>query len=235
MKRILLAAACGLSLGLTAVPAMAQSALSDRQSEQASERGMATSEATRRVTALLLGTLGDPAISAASSPESLAAAVDTKAHAIIDARAELGAINRDLSTLPPALNPARHKAWGVDSFVFFPNFMLLVWEPGWYLTYHYWPTSHNRHVFEGTLYFAPPKSATERVRQELAAVTFKEYALQDGNTLEATQSMLESRAVTEFPLCDQEVILRHLHTTAKQWVAEHQQGRATPVRVSAAS
>lgn len=101
MKRILLAAACGLSLGLTAVPAMGQSALSDRQFEQASERGMATSEATRRVTALLLGTLGDPAISAASSPESLAAAVETKAQAIIDARAELGAINRDLSTLPP--------------------------------------------------------------------------------------------------------------------------------------
>ena len=97
-----------------------------------------------------------------------------------------------LDTLPPALNPARHKAWGVDSFVFFPNFMLLVWAPGWYLTYHYWPTSYNTHIFEGTLYFVPPKNATERLRQELAAVTFKEYAVQDGNTLEATQTMLES-------------------------------------------
>ena len=35
--------------------------------------------------------------------------------------------------------------------------------------------------------------------QELAAVTFKEYALQDGNTLEATQTMLESRAVVAVP------------------------------------
>ena len=77
--------------------------------------------------------------------------------------------------------------------------MLLVWAPGWYLTYHYWPTSYNSHIFEGTLYFVPPKDATERLRQELAAVTFKEYALQDGNTLEATQTMIESRAVTEFP------------------------------------
>ena len=57
-----------------------------------------------------------------------------------------------------------------------------------------------RHIFEGTLYFVPPKTARERLRQELAAVTFKEYALQDGNTLEATQTMLESRAVTQFPL-----------------------------------
>ena len=142
----------------------------------------------------------------------------------------------DLSDLPPSLNPARHKAWGVDSFVFFPNFMLLVWEPGWYLTYHYWPTSHRSHIFEGALYFAPPKNATERLRQELAAVTFKEYALQDGNTLEATQTMIESGYVTEFPLNDQEVLLRHLHRTAREHVDRYQSQRGeTPVRISAAA
>jgi phenylpropionate dioxygenase-like ring-hydroxylating dioxygenase large terminal subunit len=142
----------------------------------------------------------------------------------------------DLADLPPGLNPARHPKWGVDTFVFFPNFMLLVWEPGWYLTYHYWPTSYNTHIFEGTLYFAPPKSASQRIAQELAAVTFKEYALQDGNTLEATQRMLESRAVTSFPLNDQEILLRQLHKTAREHVAVHQgHEAATPVRISAAS
>jgi phenylpropionate dioxygenase-like ring-hydroxylating dioxygenase large terminal subunit len=140
-----------------------------------------------------------------------------------------------LDELPPSLNPARHKSWGVDSFVFFPNFMLLVWEPGWYLTYHYWPTAYNRHIFEGTLYFAPAKSARERLAQELAAVTFKEYALQDGNTLEATQRMIESRAVTSFPLNDQEILLRHLHVTARQYVADHQATLETPVRISASA
>ena len=99
----------------------------------------------------------------------------------------------DIGELPPGVNPARHPAWGIDSFVFFPNFMLLIWQPNWYLTYHYWPTSYNRHIFEGALYFVPPRNAQERLRQELAAVTFKEYALQDCNTLEATQMMLESR------------------------------------------
>jgi phenylpropionate dioxygenase-like ring-hydroxylating dioxygenase large terminal subunit len=140
-----------------------------------------------------------------------------------------------LADLPPSLNPARHRAWGVDSFVFFPNFMLLIWEPGWYLTYHYWPTSYNTHIFEGTLYFAPPKNVSERLAQELAAVTFKEYSLQDGNTLEATQTMLESRAVTEFPLNDQEILLRHLHKTARDYVTDYQQRFATPVRISTAS
>jgi phenylpropionate dioxygenase-like ring-hydroxylating dioxygenase large terminal subunit len=133
-----------------------------------------------------------------------------------------------LDPLPFGLNPAGSRAWGIDSFVFFPNFMLLVWAPGWYLTYHYWPTSFHTHIFEGTLYFVPPKNATERVRQELAAVTFKEYSLQDGNTLEATQMMLESRAVTTFPLNDQEILLRQLHMTARQYVDAYQNDRGIP-------
>ncbi len=127
--------------------------------------------------------------------------------------------------LPPAVNPARAKQWGTDSFLFFPNFMILVWKPNWYLTYHYWPTAYNKHIFEGTLYFVPPRNARERLAQELAAVTFKEYALQDGNTLEATQTMLESRAVTQFPLGDQEILLRQLHHTTHEWVDEYEKGR----------
>jgi phenylpropionate dioxygenase-like ring-hydroxylating dioxygenase large terminal subunit len=127
-----------------------------------------------------------------------------------------------LSELPPAINPTRHRSWGMDSFVFFPNFMLLIWRPNWVITYHYWPTSYNTHIFEGTAYFVPPENAFQRLQQELAAVTFKEYSLQDGNTLEATQTMLESRAVTEFPLNDQEVLLRHLHNSAAQYVRDHQ-------------
>lgn len=136
-----------------------------------------------------------------------------------------------LDELPPGLNPARHKAWGMDSFVFFPNFMVLIWKPNWVLTYHYWPTAYNTHIFEGTCYFVPPKNARERLAQEAAVVTFKEYALQDGNTLEATQSMLESYTpVKQFPLGDQEVLLRHLHHTARQYVSEYeQQTSKTPV------
>ncbi|GHB60598.1 (2Fe-2S)-binding protein [Streptomyces umbrinus] len=134
--------------------------------------------------------------------------------------------------LPPAINPSRDKRWGMDSFVFFPNFMLLIWRPNWVLTYHYWPTSYNTHIFEGTCYFVPPENAFQRLQQELAAVSFKEYGLQDGNTLEATQTMLESRAVREFPLNDQEVLLRHLHRTAGAYVDDHQRRSAdagTPV------
>ena len=74
----------------------------------------------------------------------------------------------------------------------------------------------NTHIFEADLYFVPPKNLRERLSQELAAVTFKEYAFQDANTLEATQTQIGTRVVTDFPLCDQEILLRHLHHTARE-------------------
>ncbi|WP_067862950.1 aromatic ring-hydroxylating oxygenase subunit alpha [Nocardia shimofusensis] len=129
-----------------------------------------------------------------------------------------------LDTLPPGLNPAGHNAWGVDEFEIFPNFSLLFWAPGWFLTYHYWPTAVDRHIFEANLYFVPASNARERLAQELAAVTFKEYALQDANTLEATQTMIATREVTDFPLNDQEILLRHLHKTAQKIVEEYRDG-----------
>jgi len=128
----------------------------------------------------------------------------------------------DLGPLPPGVNPGHTKHYGLDSYQIWPNFVILIWERNWYLTYHYWPTSHNTHVFEGNLYFVPAKTARERVAHEMAAVTFKEYGLQDGNTLEATQTSLESRAVTEFPLNDQEILCRHLHKVAQDWVDDFQ-------------
>ena len=79
----------------------------------------------------------------------------------------------------------------------------------------------DKHIFEANLYFVPPKNTRERLSQELAAVTFKEYAFQDANTLEATQTMINTKVVTDFPLCDQEILLRHLHKTAGDYVNEY--------------
>jgi phenylpropionate dioxygenase-like ring-hydroxylating dioxygenase large terminal subunit len=141
----------------------------------------------------------------------------------------------DIGEIPPGANPTKHPSWGIDSFLFFPNFMVLLWKPNWVLTYHYWPTSYNTHIFEGTCYFVPPQNAYERLQQELAVVTFKEYSLQDGNTLEATQTMLESRSVKEFPLNDQEILLRLLHTTTRNYVNDYLEGQPDgPVRIKAA-
>ena len=120
-----------------------------------------------------------------------------------------------------AVNRSGMKQWGLDSFLFFPNFMILTWKPNWLITYHYWPTSYNTHIFEGVCYFVPPENALVRLRQELAVASFKEYGLQDGNTLEATQRMIESYTpVKEFPLNDQEILIRHLHQTVQRYVED---------------
>jgi phenylpropionate dioxygenase-like ring-hydroxylating dioxygenase large terminal subunit len=134
----------------------------------------------------------------------------------------------DLGEMPTGVNPARCDPWGLDSFQLFPNFTILLWVQGWYLTYHYWPTSHNTHVFEGNVYFLPATTVRERIAQEMAAVTFKEFALQDANTLEATQMGIESGYVETFLLNDQEVLCRHLHQEVADWVADHE---ATAVEV----
>jgi phenylpropionate dioxygenase-like ring-hydroxylating dioxygenase large terminal subunit len=124
----------------------------------------------------------------------------------------------DLGPMPDGLNPANCNPWGLDSFQLFPNFVILIWSQGWYLTYHYWPTSHNSHIFEGSVYFTRATTPRERIAQEMAAVTFKEFALQDANTLEATQLAIESGYVDRFNLCDQEVLCRHLHKVVADWV-----------------
>jgi len=124
----------------------------------------------------------------------------------------------DLGELPAGVNPGKCNPWGLDSFQLFPNFVILIWGQGWYLTYHYWPTSYNTHIFEGNVYFLPAANERERIAQEMSAVTFKEFALQDANTLEATQMTLESGYVERFPLNDQEVLLRHLHKVVADWV-----------------
>jgi hypothetical protein len=103
--------------------------------------------------------------------------------------------------------------------------MLLFWAPGWYLTYSYWPTAVDSHIFESSLYFVPAKTAAERLQHELAAVTFKEYGLQDANTLEATQRSLKSRVITDFPLCDQELLLRALHQASRDYVKGYTNGK----------
>ena len=89
----------------------------------------------------------------------------------------------DLGDDLPGTNPGGVDQWAIDNFQVFPNFEILIWASGWYLTYRYWPTSHNTHRFEGTLFFPPAKTASERVARECAVVMFKEFALQDAGTL----------------------------------------------------
>ena len=103
MKHLWCAAAVGLSL--MAGPVQSQVRMDAAAAERLAERGLATSTAAQRVTALLGQTLADPSIAAATSPEGLAQAVETRAQLIADTRAELGRIAATLDALPRLPNP----------------------------------------------------------------------------------------------------------------------------------
>ena len=62
-------------------------------------------------------------------------------------------------------------------------------------------------------------------------MSFKEFSLQDANTLEATQTMLESRVVDRFPLSDQEVLLPAPPQETADWVDDYQKNEVEAVTV----
>ena len=132
----------------------------------------------------------------------------------------------DLGGALPGVNPSGVARWGIDNFQVFPNLEILIYERGWYVTYRYWPTSHDTHVFEGDLHFVPATTARERLAHEYAALTFKEYALQDCGTLDGTQMGLEQRAFRDYPLGDQEILVRHFHKKVGDWVDAYLRERA---------
>jgi phenylpropionate dioxygenase-like ring-hydroxylating dioxygenase large terminal subunit len=123
-----------------------------------------------------------------------------------------------LPALPKGFNPSNAPNWGIDSHQIFPNFSIIIWERGWYHTWQFWPLTVDTHLFESRQYFVPPRNARERLAQEMAAVTSREYAAQDANTLEATHSMLKSGVKLNLPLGDEEIVLRHFHHHIHSWV-----------------
>ncbi|MHA3020329.1 aromatic ring-hydroxylating oxygenase subunit alpha [Mycobacterium sp. BMJ-28] len=131
----------------------------------------------------------------------------------------------DIGDLPEGLNPGGIEPWGISNFQIFPNTEILIYG-GWYLLYRYWPTAHNTHRFEAYTYFHPARTVRERIEHEVAAVVLKEFALQDAGMLGGTQAALEYDVVDEFPLNDQEILVRHLHKEAVDWVAAYQRERS---------
>ncbi|MGB3334666.1 MAG: SRPBCC family protein [Mycobacterium sp.] len=123
----------------------------------------------------------------------------------------------DIGELPAGVNPGGIEPWGISNFQIFPNTEILIYG-GWYLLYRYWPTSHNTHRFEAHTYFHPARTVRERIEHEVASVVLKEFALQDAGMLGGTQAALEYGVVDDFPLGDQEILVRHLHKVVADWV-----------------
>lgn len=138
----------------------------------------------------------------------------------------------DLGEMPRGINKSKHPNWGVDLYEFWPTFGIHLYEGGFYTIYRCWPIAVDRMVWEGSLHFAPPKNARERATQEYYRMTWLEYAHQDANTQEATQSMLRKRIRNKFPLCDEEFQVRRLHEASRKEVAAYEEELAQKSEVA---
>jgi phenylpropionate dioxygenase-like ring-hydroxylating dioxygenase large terminal subunit len=129
---------------------------------------------------------------------------------------------------PELLNITRHPGWTNDMFCIYPNMNMLVWKRGWVMVYSTWPVAVDRVLFEARMYFPEIRNATDRLGQEVTAVEFKEFLLQDANLLECAQSMLAMRVKDNFPLTDEEVVVRNIHRVSREAVEDYRRKVGAP-------
>jgi phenylpropionate dioxygenase-like ring-hydroxylating dioxygenase large terminal subunit len=129
----------------------------------------------------------------------------------------------DIGPLPDFLNAGDIQSWGNDQFWLFPNLSIQLWARNFYIVYSYWPDAVDSHTYDIDIYFVPPTTASQRVAQQMAVDTVIEFALQDINTIEATQLGLATRGLRQFQLGDQELLIRQFHQVVRDTVAAHQQ------------
>ena len=127
------------------------------------------------------------------------------------------------SSLPAGVNPTRHPAWAFDLNVVFPALILAVSE-GSYFTHQFWPVAVDRTIWKSTQYFPKARTAGQRFSQEYGHVLFRGVILEDGNVLEATQSVLASGAKKTFVLHDEELLVRHSHHIVERMTRGREQG-----------
>lgn len=115
----------------------------------------------------------------------------------------------DIDTLPPGVNPGRIPNWAFDAYTIFPNLYLAPMRVFHFVTYHFWPISYNETLWQTDHYVIPPRNAAERIALEFSKSFARDVQREDLITLENTQSMLESGAISHMHLSDQEVCVRH--------------------------
>lgn len=123
--------------------------------------------------------------------------------------------------LPVGANPPRLTNWGTSSNMFFPNFYIQFYQPGWVVTYAMWPLAYNQMRFEIDMWMPPSRNFSDMLSHKAGVAMFLEAALQDFSLLEAQQAGLETRAFDTYPLTDEEVCVRHFHKVIREAVEQH--------------
>ncbi len=119
--------------------------------------------------------------------------------------------------MPQGVNAAGDPNWTIEGSILFPNSLVFVSE-GTYLIHTVWPLAEDRTLWEAQTFFPKAHTTGQRFSQEYSKVLFRDLLMEDGNTLEKTQSMLASGAKKEITIQDQEVLIRHHHKVAGDYL-----------------
>ncbi len=124
-----------------------------------------------------------------------------------------------LDLLPEKMNPSRRSDFQFEFPVFFPNLVLHLCAgngyPGMtYFHHQFWPLSVGQTLWEGTNYFKPPATPSERVAIAHINALHRNAWLEDTSTMEDTYAALCSGALEEMVLMDEEIMIRNTH---KHW------------------
>ena len=124
----------------------------------------------------------------------------------------------DISQWPVGLNPTRSAHWSFDLYYIFPNFHLVILSPRLFVAHTMWPVTVDQSVWNARGYRPRAGSAAEWVSREYSKCFTRDVWLEDGSTLENTQLGITSGGITHYPLQDQEVLIRHAHKVAQDWI-----------------
>ncbi len=124
-----------------------------------------------------------------------------------------------LDLLPAKINPQRRTDFQFEFPVFFPNLVLHLGAgngyPGMTHFHHqFWPLSVGKTLWEGTNFFRPPKTPSERIAIAHTNALHRNAWLEDTSTMEDTYAALCSGALEEMVLMDEEIMIRN---TDRAW------------------
>jgi hypothetical protein len=81
-----------------------------------------------------------------------------------------------------------------------------------------WPLAVDKTLWEARVFYPKAQTLAQRFSQEYAKVIFRDLLMEDGSTLERTQSMLVSGAKKQIVLQDQELLIRKHHQVAENYL-----------------
>lgn len=113
------------------------------------------------------------------------------------------------------LNPTGDPNWSFDCLALYPN-MLIYCFGGVYHTHQFWPIDAATTTWDLRMHLPQATKASEVFSQEHAKVFLRDPFLEDGRLNEDSQQALESGAVDELYLQDDEALIRHCY-----WVAHN--------------